>query len=111
MTLPIGALMGTETDSSAIETEQEPTFLLRGSDPAAYLAVLVWTCVQEKLGTISQGQVIGACTIASAMEQWARSQGLDVDRPFLAWAQLLSDAAVRLQATRVETLPPGQRLQ
>lgn len=89
----------------------EPTFLLRGSDPVSYLLMLVWGIVHERLGTISQNQALGAYMTASAMEQWARGQGLDVDRALLVWAQTLGAAAVRLQGAGIEQIPAGQRLQ
>jgi hypothetical protein len=89
----------------------EPTFLLRGSDPAAYLAVLVWACVQERFRKTLDTETLQAFMTASAMEYWARSHGLDADRMLQAFIQILVDAAPRLQAARVETLPPGQRLQ
>jgi hypothetical protein len=89
----------------------EPTFLLRGSDPVAYLLTLVWACIHKKLGTISEAQAVEAMMTGSAMEQWARTQGLNVDRALQVWAQVLGDAGARLRDVGVERLPPGQRLQ
>jgi hypothetical protein len=45
------------------------------------------------------------------MEDRARSNGLNVDRALLVWAQILGDAAATLQGAGVEKLPAGQRLQ
>jgi hypothetical protein len=88
----------------------EPVLLLRGADPAAWLAVLTWGCVHEKLGTFPPEQTLGAFWLANSMERYARAHGQDVDRMLAVWVHILNDAASRLQVA-LEPRPPGHTLQ
>lgn len=90
--------MSTDTEQPApLPGLVEPMFVLRGSDPSAYLIMLVWAAVSERLGTISRDQFSLAAFTASAMEDWARAHGQDVQGAMQAWASILNDAATRLQ--------------
>jgi hypothetical protein len=90
---------------AAISTDPstEPTVILRGDDPVAYLLVLTWACVHERLGALPHDQVALACARASVMEQWASEHGQDVGRAFTAWTEFLNEA----HAVFASLVPPG----
>jgi len=72
---------------------QEPIFVLRGSDPTAHILMMMWACLQERLGAFGQSQFNLAVMHAIAMEIWARSHGQDVQSPMLACTAMLTEAA------------------
>jgi hypothetical protein len=91
----------------------EPFFFLRGSDPCAYLAAVMWSCLRSKRGD-AQGAQYGI-EMAQALEAYARSHGQDADQAFADWAQLLSEGHARFQAlltsAAAERMQLGQRVQ
>jgi hypothetical protein len=80
----------------------EPTYALRGSDPAAFLAMLTWAHVHQALGTLSEEQVSAAYALAGAMESCALANGHDTGKALQAWTRVLSDATARIQALAAE---------
>jgi hypothetical protein len=95
------------------EDPAEPLFILRGSDPAAYLTMVIWSCLKSKRGD-PQGAQHGI-EIAFTMEAYARCRGMDADQAFAQWVEVLSESNARLQAlvtcAVAERVQLGQRLQ
>ena len=95
------------------EDPSEPIFILRGSDPTAYLTLIVWSCLQSKRGDEQSAQQ--GVQIALGMEDYARRLGMDADQAYAQWTEVLAEANTRLQALLAaavaERVQLGQRLQ
>lgn len=85
----------------------EPVLILRGSDPCACLLLLMWTCMQEKLGAISSEQMGLAWANAALMEEWARAHGQNMGDTMQAWATILVEAGQRYQTVMADKAISG----
>jgi hypothetical protein len=65
-----------------------PSFLLVGTDPAAFVLMVLWIELHERMGTINRNTATASGQLASNMEHCARSLGLDTGRAVQAWFEI-----------------------
>lgn len=67
-------------DPSGKIPEDEPVFLLRGSDPAAAITVRIYSLLAIKAG-VAEHHAIGAVRQAEEMDKWCRHLNRGTNKP------------------------------
>jgi hypothetical protein len=76
-------------DRYAEAESEEPLFVLRGSDPVAFLLASLWVGAHDVMGDNAPAAAVDAAQCSLALEQWARSHGGNVERALWAFLRVL----------------------